>query len=122
MDFILDSTRDLGVQFDEAGFEKAMEEQRTKARASWKGTHKGAANPAFAKLGETFKTEPAFYYATCTRDCHIEAIICKSGQVNELKAGESGEVVLDRTPLYAKSACQIPDPRPFYASSAPHFL
>jgi len=46
MDFILDAARDLGVRFDEAGFEKAMQEQRTKARASWKGTHKEAAYPA----------------------------------------------------------------------------
>ncbi len=122
MDFILDSARDLGVQFDEAGFEKAMEEQRTKARASWKGTHKGAANPAFAKLGETFKTEPAFYYATCTKDCHIEAIISKSGQVNELKAGESGEVVLDRTAIYAESGGQIADTGAFYDSSEPQVL
>ena len=122
MDFILDSARDLGVQFDEAGFEKAMEEQRTKARASWKGTHKGAANPALAKLGETFKTEPAFYYATCTKDCHIEAIISKSGRVNELKAGESGEVVLDRTAIYAESGGQIADTGAFYDSSEPQVL
>ncbi|HJY91318.1 MAG TPA: alanine--tRNA ligase, partial [Candidatus Acidoferrum sp.] len=40
MDFILDAARDLGVQFDEAGFEKAMHEQRTRARASWKGGSK----------------------------------------------------------------------------------
>src|SRR4029077_7975379 len=52
MDFILDAARDLGVQFDEAGFEKAMHEQRTRARASWKGGSKESANPAFAKLAE----------------------------------------------------------------------
>jgi len=122
MDFILDAARDLGVRFDEAGFEKAMQEQRTKARASWKGTHKEAAYPAFAKLGETFKTEPAFYYATCTKDCHIEAIISKSGQVNELKAGESGEVVLDRTAIYAESGGQIADTGAFYDNSESQVL
>jgi alanyl-tRNA synthetase len=122
MDFILDAARDLGVRFDEAGFEKAMQEQRTKARASWKGTHKVAAYPAFAKLGETFKTEPAFYYATCTKDCHIEAIISKSGQVNELKAGESGEVVLDRTAIYAESGGQIADTGAFYDNSESQVL
>ena len=64
MDFILDAARDLGVQFDEAGFEKAMHEQRTRARASWKGGAKDSANPAFAKIAETFRTEKDFY----TRD------------------------------------------------------
>src|SRR5208283_4788766 len=95
--------------FDEAGFEKAMHEQRTRARASWKGGSKEAANPALAKLAETFKTEPDFYCATTGKDCHIEAIITKHGSVNELKPGESGDVVLDRTVIYAESGGQMAD-------------
>jgi len=121
-DFIVDAARDLGVAFDEPGFEKAMEEQRTKARASWKGTHKEAANPAFAKIAETFKTEPGFYFGTCAKDCRIEAIITKNGAVNELKAGESGEVVLDRTAIYAESGGQIADTGAFYDNSESQVL
>jgi len=121
-DFIEDAARDSGIPFDAEGFERAMEEQRKKARASWKGTHKDAANPAFAKLGETFKTEPAFYYATCAKDCHIEAIIAKAGTVHELKTGESGEVVLDRTAIYAESGGQIADTGAFYDASESQVL
>jgi alanyl-tRNA synthetase len=117
MDFILDAARDLGVQFDESGFEKAMHEQKTRARASWKGVHKEAANPAYAKLAETFETEPDFYEATRAKDCRIEAIITKSGAVNELKPGESGEVVLDRTVIYAESGGQMADTGGFYDAS-----
>ena len=88
---MIDAARDLGVNFDEAGFEKAMLEQRTRARASWKGgSGKEAANPAFAKLAETFKTEPDFYHATCAKDARIEAILTKNGPVKELKAGRIG--------------------------------
>jgi alanyl-tRNA synthetase len=117
MDFILDAARDLGVQFDEAGFEKAMHEQRTRARASWKGGSKESANPAFAKLAETFKTEPGFYCASHAKDCCIEAIITKSGPVSELKHGETGEVVLDRTVIYAESGGQMADTGAFYDNS-----
>jgi alanyl-tRNA synthetase len=117
MDFILDAARDLGVKFDEAGFEKAMHEQRTRARASWKGGSKESANPAFAKLAETFKTEPDFYCASHAKDCRIEAIITKSGSVSELKPGETGEVVLDRTVIYAESGGQIADTGAFYDNS-----
>jgi alanyl-tRNA synthetase len=121
-DFIEDAARDAGLQFKIAEFDRAMQEQRTRARASWKGGAKEAANPAFAKLAETFKTEPGFYHGTSAKDCRIEAIITKSGAVNELKTGESGEVVLDRTTIYAESGGQMADTGAFYDNSESQLL
>jgi len=117
LDFILDAARDLGIPFDQAGFDKAMQDQRARARASWKGGAKEAANPGYAKLAETFKTEPDFYFETSTKDCRIEAIISKNGPVSELKAGETGDVVLDRTVIYAESGGQMADRGTFYDNS-----
>ncbi len=113
-DFIEDVTRDAGVPVDWAGFDREMEEQRTRARASWKGVHKEAASPAFSKLGETYKTELDFYYGTKTPDCRIEAIVTKDGVVNELPAGAEGEIILDRTTIYAESGGQVADIGSFF--------
>jgi alanyl-tRNA synthetase len=122
LDFIEDAARDAGLHFRSADFNKAMEEQRTRARASWRGGSKEAANPAYAKLAETFKTEPDFYCATKTKDCCIEAIITKDGSVKELKPGQSGEVVLDRTVIYAESGGQMADTGGFYDNSGTQLL
>jgi alanyl-tRNA synthetase len=122
IDFIQDTVRDSGVEFDQEGFDRAMEEQKTRARASWKGAHKDAANPAFAKIAENFKTEKDFYRDAIAKDVRIEAIIGKNGPVNELKAGESGEVVLDRTVIYAESGGQVADTGAFYDASGSQLL
>src|SRR5260370_11657102 len=116
-DFIDDATRHRNVIVDWPGFEEAMEEQRKRARASWKGGAKEAANPAYAKLAEKFKTELDFYFGTTAKDSRIEAIVTKNGLVKELKSGEEGEVVLDRTAIYAEAGGQAADNGQFYDNS-----
>jgi alanyl-tRNA synthetase len=116
-DFIEEAYRDANIPFPAEGFEKAMEEQRLRAKASWKGRAKEIASPVYAKLAETFRTEPDFYQGTQTRDCRIEAIVTKSGLVNEIRPGEEAEVVLDHTVIYAEAGGQVADTGGLYDNS-----
>jgi alanyl-tRNA synthetase len=109
VDFIVDALRDVGMSLDVKGFDLAKQEQQARGRAAWKGVHKDAANPVYLKLAQTYKTEPDFYFGTDTRDCRIEAIVTKLGQVNEIKKGAEAEVVLDRTSIYSESGGQVAD-------------
>jgi len=51
-DFIEDACRDAGIFFGSLGFDAAMEEQRRRARASWRGGSKQTASPAYQALAE----------------------------------------------------------------------
>jgi alanyl-tRNA synthetase len=106
LDFIEDVCRDRGSSFDQLVSIRAMAEQRERARASWKGAAKQTANPAYQQLP---KSEFEGYRQTRSDGCEVLAII-KGGQgAQELKAGESGEVILDHTPFYAESGGQVGD-------------
>jgi alanyl-tRNA synthetase len=111
LDFIMDACRDQGIVLDVVGFERAMHEQRERARASWKGGSKQAASPVFSRLD---KTVFEGYRQTESRGCEVLAIV-KDGQgVQALNPGEQGEVVLDHTPFYADSGGQVGDIGLFY--------
>ncbi len=106
LDFMQDAARDQGIEFDRAGFDRAMDEQKARARASWKGAAKQTANPAYQQLP---KSDFEGYRQTRSDNCEVLAIIHKGQGVRELKAGEEGEIILDHTPFYAEAGGQIGD-------------
>jgi len=113
LDFMQDAARDQGIAFDQAGFDRAMDEQKSRARASWKGAVKQTANPAYQQLPKTIFEG---YRQTRSDGCEVLAIIHNGQGAQELKAGESGEIILDHTPFYAESGGQVGDRGWFYSN------
>jgi alanyl-tRNA synthetase len=112
LDFMQDAARDQGMPFDQEGFDRAMDEQKTRARASWKGAAKQTANPVYQSLP---KSVFEGYRLTRSDECEVLAIIANGQGSQELKAGEAGEIILDHTPFYADSGGQVGDKGWFYS-------
>ncbi len=112
LDFMHDAARDQGIEFDQLGFDRALEQQKTLSRASWKGAAKQTANPAYQQLPKSLFEG---YRQTRSDGCEVLAIIHNGQGAQELKAGESGEVILDHTPFYAESGGQVGDKGWFYS-------
>jgi alanyl-tRNA synthetase len=106
LDFMQDAARDHGVAFDEGGFDAAMNEQRSRARASWKGAAKQTANPVYQQLP---KSDFEGYRQTRSENCEVLAIIRNGQGANEVKPGDKVEIILDHTPFYAEAGGQVGD-------------
>ena len=102
VDLTADIARERDVRIDMAGFEAAMDQQRERARAASRFVQ--AAGLEYS--GE--KTE--FHgYDTLALPGKVVALYREGTKVPALKSGESGTVVLDRTPFYAEAGGQVGD-------------
>jgi alanyl-tRNA synthetase len=102
LDLSADVCRERGVSVDEAGFNVAMEKQKTQARAAGKFKMDKALD--YAGKANTFTG-----YTTLEGATKIVALYANGAPVQQLLQGQDGVVVLDSTPFYAESGGQVGD-------------
>ncbi|MGE5645988.1 MAG: alanine--tRNA ligase [Acidobacteriota bacterium] len=100
--------REYGLEIDEQGFQAEMEQQRQRARASWKGAERAAVAPVYQELLAKGRTKFLGYEAL-EAEGRIVAIIREQKALEAAAPGEHVEIVLDQSPFYAESGGQVGD-------------
>ena len=109
LDLVTDMARDMELELDNEGYQKAMQEQRDKARAAWAGSGEAKVKPVYKEVAAGIK-KPQFTGYDHTQDNgQIIAIIKEGRKASEAHEGDEVEIVLDRTPFYAESGGQVGD-------------
>jgi len=107
VDLTADIARERGLSVDMAGFEKAMNEQRVRARAASQFESKSQLSAE--AIQQLPPTKFLGYGETDANDLRVVGIVRGSRSVNELLDGEDATLILDRTPFYAESGGQVGD-------------
>lgn len=110
LDLTADMLREKNLSVDETKFDELMNEQKKRAKASWKGSGDKAVNGDFKILLEKFGENKFIGYEKMENESKILALLDEDFKcINELKSGEIGWVMLDFTPFYAMSGGQVGD-------------
>jgi alanyl-tRNA synthetase len=102
-----------GIEVNEEAFEKEMEANRAKSKASWKGKSMGADEAHMIKFAKDYlqsgKTVNFLGYAGTIGDGSVMGLSNGQAVVSELKTGDTGLIILDATAFYGEGGGQSGD-------------
>jgi len=111
--FPLDLTRliadERGYTVDGDGYAAAMEEQRAKGRAAWKGSGETAVAGVYRTVASEHGPITFTGYSNDSGEGQIVALLINGEAVNQLSSGDEGCVITDCTPFYGESGGQVGD-------------
>jgi alanyl-tRNA synthetase len=109
LDLTQDALRMRGLGVDTEGFATAMERQRAEARKAWAGSGEAATEAVWYGLREKLGASEFLGYETETAEGVALALLKDGAEVEVLRAGEQGALILNQTPFYGESGGQVGD-------------
>ncbi|CCF78179.1 alanyl-tRNA synthetase [Wolbachia endosymbiont of Onchocerca ochengi] len=111
LDITLDLLKERKINFDQKGFNNAMEEQKKRARVKWIESSEKSVKQTWVDLINKFdKTEFIGYTSNEAKDAKVLAIISPENKViDSAQKGEKVTIILDKTPFYGESGGQAGD-------------
>jgi alanyl-tRNA synthetase len=109
-DLTLEMAREEGLEVDEAGFTRLMQEQRDRAKADAKAKKSGHTDLSeYKKIADAKGASEFVGYGLVRSESTINGILVDGVSVKNASAGDEVEIVLDRTPFYAEGGGQLAD-------------
>ncbi len=109
LDLTQDAVRARGLSVDTDGFEGEMATQRSRARDAWKGSGQKAQGAVWLALRDRLGPTVFTGYDDTETTGEVLALVRAGDQVESAQAGETVEVLTDRTPFYAEGGGQAGD-------------
>jgi alanyl-tRNA synthetase len=109
LDLTQDALREQGRTVDLAGFEAAMQEQRSRARAAWAGSGDAATENVWFEIKEKTGATEFLGYATESAEGEILAIVVNGAEAHAAAPNAEVAVILNQTPFYGESGGQVGD-------------
>ena len=109
LDLTQDALRTRGISVDLDAFNAAMEQQKAKARESWKGSGDAATEAVWFGLREKLGATEFLGYETERAEGVVAALVRDGKETDTLTTGESGAVIVNQTPFYGESGGQVGD-------------
>lgn len=111
--FPIDLTQDIaeeaGLQVDLDGFNRAMEEQRRRAKAARQEVRTWDLALTVTNLAGELPPSVFTGYETLSQQAQIQALIREGELVDEAKEGEEVYLIVDKTPFYPEGGGQVSD-------------
>jgi alanyl-tRNA synthetase len=108
-DLIEETAKDAGLALDMEGYTRAMNEQKTKAMASWKGSGEKEVAPFYKEFLQSSPPTTFQGYGTTQGQGQVLAILKGPVPVDSASMGEEIEFLTDNTPFYGESGGQVGD-------------
>ncbi|YAL82003.1 alanine--tRNA ligase [Dermacoccaceae bacterium W4C1] len=109
IDLTLEMAAEQGVEVDADGFRRLMAEQRQRAKDDAKSKKSGHAHTEVWKELRAGGATEFLAYTELEAEATVTGLVSEGATVTELAAGQSAQVVLDRTSFYAESGGQVAD-------------
>jgi len=109
-DLTLEMAREQGLEVDEVGFKKLMNEQRDRAKADAKAKKSGHTDlTEYRAIVDKYGTTKFLGYENISTEAKLTGVLVNGKVASEVNAGSELEIMLDRTPFYAEGGGQLAD-------------